>query len=596
MIKSFAKILNIVPQVDQPVYKYTAADLAKKGAVLVDLNGNIIDQITAAEYSAIGNDYSQFSRILFDLPDNKDTEDLIQDSVRQLIHYLSVGFDIPDNIPLKLSGLEKDQEINFKVYRRISRERAFFLFYKHLKTLASPSLDLISNYKALITVQPPLAAEVNDIKSFELRIVAFYALDIVPENPEHFMRYLIYVTTGSTLLIKSPEVIREVKDNSREAYVLLEKANLEKLAEVFYRYKPLFLALRAYGPNRKIVNKIRRLAKLHHRPKSQLSLKNYTSISDPVSRRLIVGQADNMELIKLYNYLAQIRDEDEHEQTHIYQIRNGKTFMNTSSVVNFSKVAARREANYILKVLGERLAPVFADKLVYIPKHLYIAAPTSGKQFVGNMPYGSSIMTMAPEAFRLGIHWKNLPTQRVDLDLHMNTTGVSFGWNRSKYGGGIMFSGDITDAPTGAAEIYQIRNGTDRPPLVFSVSDYTMTSAAELTFFISEATGEKVVYDPNAALVPPIDITMRGQVDLILGIVGEHEFYFYGGSVSKGRIPNADYGEIVRVLLQKMDSQLGMIDLLDAAGAEIVNDPTVKADYSLDPTSFTAASLIELIS
>ena len=51
---------------------------------------------------------------------------------------------------------------------------------------------------------------------------------------------------------------------------------LEKLSQIFLRFKPLFLCFK-YRDGRKIINKIRRLAKIHHKPMPEDYLNSITS-------------------------------------------------------------------------------------------------------------------------------------------------------------------------------------------------------------------------------------------------------------------------------------------------------------------------------
>ena len=50
------------------------------------------------------------------------------------------------------------------------------------------------------------------------------------------------------------------------------------LSEIFYRFKPLFLALRSNQGLRPIINKIRKLAVTHHKPMLEDYLNNITAI------------------------------------------------------------------------------------------------------------------------------------------------------------------------------------------------------------------------------------------------------------------------------------------------------------------------------
>lgn len=123
--------------------------------------------------------------------------------------------------------------------------------------------------------------EVNQIVNKEVRAALYDHLDIVPQNPVEFLRFVVYKSTQTTLLIKSKELIEDLK--SRNNNMLVRYFNsyekmygLEKLAQIFYRFKPIFLALRTNSGLKRHVDKIRRLAKSHHKPMPEDLLNSIT--------------------------------------------------------------------------------------------------------------------------------------------------------------------------------------------------------------------------------------------------------------------------------------------------------------------------------
>ena len=111
------------------------------------------------------------------------------------------------------------------------------------------------------------------IKNKEIKIQMYLYLNLVPSNNIEFLRLLIYKTTGNTLIIKNPETIEKIKLSCLPALELVnlfdkydKKHGFEKLAEIFYRFKPLWLAFRKDNMLKARINKIRRLAIRHHDP------------------------------------------------------------------------------------------------------------------------------------------------------------------------------------------------------------------------------------------------------------------------------------------------------------------------------------------
>ena len=124
--------------------------------------------------------------------------------------------------------------------------------------------------------------EIENIKNKEVKMRLYDFLNLFPENPIEFLRYNIYKSTNKTLLIKDSTTIAEIKSKDNLAGLGLfrkykDKYGLEKLAEIFYRFKPLFLAFRTNTGLKKIINRVRKLAKKHHKPMQEDYLNAVTS-------------------------------------------------------------------------------------------------------------------------------------------------------------------------------------------------------------------------------------------------------------------------------------------------------------------------------
>jgi hypothetical protein len=106
------------------------------------------------------------------------------------------------------------------------------------------------------------AAKVNQIKNKEVKIRLYDEFNLVPTDPVEFLRYVVYKATGRSLLVKSPAVIAEIKASDADFQLLFDgymRTNLhgeKRLAQIFYRFKPLFLAMRKNEGMRKYINRI----------------------------------------------------------------------------------------------------------------------------------------------------------------------------------------------------------------------------------------------------------------------------------------------------------------------------------------------------
>jgi hypothetical protein len=107
-------------------------------------------------------------------------------------------------------------------------------------------------------------------------------LDIIPKNPVEFLRFSVYKCTGKTLLIKDKDTIAQIKSKSNTSSTTLfnkysKQYGLKNLAEIFYRFKPLFLAFRTNLSMKRTINEIRRFAPENHKPMPEDFLNNVTS-------------------------------------------------------------------------------------------------------------------------------------------------------------------------------------------------------------------------------------------------------------------------------------------------------------------------------
>jgi hypothetical protein len=93
--------------------------------------------------------------------------------------------------------------------------------------------------------------EVLKIKNKEVKCIMFDKLNMIPENPIEFLRFLIYKATGETLIIKNKELIDKIKESNVNVFYLFLKYDdlygFKRLAEIYYRFKIIFLAFRHIG-------------------------------------------------------------------------------------------------------------------------------------------------------------------------------------------------------------------------------------------------------------------------------------------------------------------------------------------------------------
>jgi len=113
--------------------------------------------------------------------------------------------------------------------------------------------------------------DIETVKNKEVKCILYGYLNLIPKNPVEFLRYIVYVATDKTLLIKNKDLIDAIKEKKNIRVVKLIKDydkeyGLEKLASIFYRFRPIWLAFRTNRELKTIINRMRKLAITYHKP------------------------------------------------------------------------------------------------------------------------------------------------------------------------------------------------------------------------------------------------------------------------------------------------------------------------------------------
>jgi hypothetical protein len=384
------------------------------------------------------------SRTLFlswDKVANAALEELYFDTI---IHYMRVAIFSEDLVlPEEFRKITKYSKLTViePISKREAKKELRNLLYKNI-SYDIDTLEMILKYSSLLDID----IDITKVKNKELEIKLLIEKDIIPSNAEQFFRKILY----PNLLIKNKFSISRIKEitPSLKDQVLTD-IGLEKLSEDFYRFKPLFLALK--DKFSRDVNKIRRLAVKNHKPKvipDYLQLTSKELSEDNFLK--IIKKMDTSYLLKLYRAFK-IREEN--PVILQYRIRNGATWVKTNrkNYKNIDKIT------FIFEEIKNRVLEKIEEyDYIYMPKNLDIALPQSGKNFVFDYPVGTKLKIESSKELITGIYWENLPKERVDLDFSMINTNVKIGWNGEFRRDSILFSGDITSAPKGATELFFI--------------------------------------------------------------------------------------------------------------------------------------------
>jgi len=499
--------------------------------------------------------------------------------IEQITHYLSTyGSNFQDEIYIPQEVLDvPDLKLKYKVIKSYTKDE---MIEKCLGLLKSGIALLEDTIDELITI---LVDELDyeftgkeGIRNKEAIVKIAEMYHVYPDNPSEFFRYVIYKTTNTTLLIKSPDLINLIKASSYNPTKVFKEYGLVRLSEIFNRFKPLFLAYKAKCP--KTINRISKLSKKYHKPLVGNPLNEVTQkiLSEKDAKWL-----DNATPFALFKALSACYSRREGQDSFVYRIRNGKSWVKENEIKG-----AVNAFNYdfILKYLKNKYS--MKGKKVFLPKKIDYALPTSEKMFVGNIPTGTRF---SGKKLAVGIYWQD-DWGANDLDLSGLNIGGKIGWNASynQDGGNLMYSGDITSAPNGAVEYLYANKGLDEPTLVMN---NVYSGQNDTGYKIIVGKGDKIDKDymmnPNKLFAEVKCNSVQSQT--VLGIFmpnGEGQsFVLLNFGAGQTRVSgNSKITNIAtKALYQQWYKPLTFETIIKELGAEIVlESKEADLDFSLD--------------
>ena len=471
--------------------------------------------------------------------------------------------------------------------------------------------------------------DVSLIRNKEVRIRLYTIMDIMPKDPLEFLRLIIFKTTGNSLVIINKKTIETIKASDVDivdSFIEYDKSiGIRRLAEIFLRFKPLFLAFKSDDKAmRAIINRISHLADKYHKPMKQSLLNNITGILKREGRISAVKLNEELDRVNIFRKirLAQSLNYRMSDSNSImYKIRNGKAF---ATEMNFDNVeGAKKVYDVVLKSIAKDLKHL-KGKEFYIPENVTYALPATEKQFTGNIPSGSYITVGKDMIF--GVYWENVKvdkatrndddyygrydthngTRRVDLDLHsMAINSGHIGWNSSYRSGNrsVLFSGDITDAPNGASELFYINKDYD-DTLLLTLNYFNFDKSTPIPFKIMIAEehpnsfGRNYTINPNHLKCVVKSVIDVNQKVIGLGTVKDGECRFYFNETALGdtiAIRGGKYVELARDYLANFaTNQITFNEVLEKVGAKIVTEPT-KNSINLSIEALETDTFINLL-
>lgn len=439
----------------------------------------------------------------------------LQLRVEQLLHYMSTygsGYEGTNGHiyePEFLKDIDLDVNHQLTYIDAITKEE-LTLKIKNMLTSGIALNELTQVHLLMIIKALQLKIDyVDQINNREFMCRLCKELGLLPESFDEFTRYLIYLATGSTLLIKSRGMYNRLSEDGIDKLALQHAFNqyvntfgVEQVAKNITRYRKLYLLIRKNLLNKKDLNKALKLSKKLYVPRKQSPLEH---VLDP---KLSMDEIENAvkrapiyKLVKVYNYVDRSM---ESEQARYFKIRNGKSFLKISDdnkpaglIKTMTKIEIKQ---LIVNEIKHRLGS-WKDKVFVMPKNVDYAVPTSAKDFVGSLPYMSKYHIVSKK-LSFGVAWE----QQADLDLHATTLdGGYLGWDGSFTDDGITFSGDMTQLNEYgyAAEFLSLDPKKLKQPVIVSVQQFS--SLDELTKFDVFATGSPVKTDIKQGVATQID-------------------------------------------------------------------------------------------
>ena len=402
----------------------------------------------------------QLNQTFYSTPDEVEGKTLFERLVDQLTHYFST-------YGLKALGIESDFMYIPNNWERLNLpERIKFnvIVGVDTKELTERSLQMLATGVALkqetiedvLTVLEGCLYQWNGeevVKNKEARVIIADKTGILPVNGEDLFRYLFYKATGSSLVISNKDTLTQIKYSQYKLPELSERQIIQ-LAKSYNRRKAYWMALKLADRkvNGPVINRMAKLSKKVHVPMPVDvlgSLTNQVFTKEELSKA--IENANTFRLVRALNALNEYSEFS--GNPHFYRIRNGKGFIKNGveRQVDSSPVQALKDA--ISQHIDRK-------PTVYIPPGVVYAMPTSEKQFSTNIPNFSYVeVDPSDRDLMVGIYWENASSYHTDFDLSCNSLdGSRVGWNALWNNQSLVHSGDVTNAPLGAAEWFVIRS------------------------------------------------------------------------------------------------------------------------------------------
>lgn len=508
--------------------------------------------------------------------------------MEQIKHYISTygsNFQNEVYIPEEVLNIP-ELKVVFKVVKAYTKEELTLKYLELLQSGMALKEETINDILSVLVDELKYSFTGSEnIKNKEATIKIADMYGVLPPDTLEFFRYIIYRATGESLLIKSNEAIEAIKASNFNPAVQFEQFGLEKLAEIFNRFKPLFLAFKSKCS--KTINRISKLSKKHHKPLVANPLNYVTSM---VITEEDTHWLDNATPFALFKAISACYSRMKGQDTFVYRIRSGKSFVKKSGFKNVVWTNYYFLENY-LKTRFD-----LSGKTFFVPHDVQYALPTSEKMYVGNIPTGTKFYG---EKLAVGVYWENAWGAR-DLDLSGLNIGGKIGWNSSynQGHGNLMYSGDITNAPNGALEYLYANRGLKVPTLIKN-NVYSGSTHCDYKIIIGKGNSVNYAYmmNPNQlfAEVKCQSIQRQTILGMLLPERKRQCFVLLNFGAGQARVSgNSEVSTLAtQALYQQWSNPLLLDEVIEILGGKII-DFKDEANYNLSLDKLEKDTFIKL--
>lgn len=524
---------------------------------------------------------------------SKDRLELLMDQIR---HYISTYGTDRTGVAYVPPGETVVPDIEKYTYIDVISEQALFTRCRDMLcsgiALKSDTVRLLCNAVKESVDKGVGTISIDDVRNREGQAVLCKLLGVHPYDPVSLLRFIVYSATYETLLVNSDDLRTRIQASAHKFdFTTLSNAELEGLASIFYRFKPLLLAFKdkAGKSNHAVINRIRRMAPRCHCPMQ----KNFWScmLGERPPLETVAQRLSEPTSFKLVSLLQCVRErilmQDEKQPRQMYLIRNGKMFV--APVKHGSDEADSEYLKALEHLLEGELVRRLSQKacLVRFPGELQLTCPSSEKNFIGNLPFGSFYPMKGHNFF--GIYWRN-EWGTYDFDLSfISWDGVKVGWNEHYNTGTTVYSGDLTDADPEASEIIYCKDIC--PDGTIMCNRYDGAEGSRFRFFF----GQEDIVDLKAGyMVRPDSIALSEDVvsdcrEKMLGIVCGARIFLMDLGTGGHRVSGQGMpGRVELIMARKALSFVSLKELLLKSGFS-------ESDYpDLDLVNLSKDTIIKL--